>query len=253
MKYFGDSSLAKLIVLIRDALNTHTFNKENPHGVTAEQVGAPPETRTINGKPLSADVKLSASDVGALPSAGGTLTGNLTGKYITGTWMQTTSVADLSKTPPRVAVLDGSGWVYYRTPAELCGDIGAVPNTQKGAKNGVASLGADGKVPSSQLPAISSVKTYTATIGTTWTEDAMTGTKTQNVAISGITAAMTAKVDHVYTGSGTSDDYAAFVKAENQYLTYITNGYAETYAGGIKFTIFGDANTVSIPIVVEVA
>lgn len=97
------------------------------------------------------------------------------------------------------------------------------------------------------------VKTYTATIGTTWTEDSTTGVKTQNVAIPGVLASHTAKVDHAYTGSGTSEDYAAFVEAENQYLNCITNGYAETYNGGVKFTIFGDTNTVSIPIVVEVA
>lgn len=118
---------------------------------------------------------------------------------------------------------------------------------------GAASLGADGKVPASQLPEISSVKTCTATIGTAWVEDENTGVKTQSVAIAGVTAQSTAMVDHVYTGSGTSDDYAAFVEAENQYLNCITNGYAETYDGGIKFTIFGDANTVAIPIVAEVS
>lgn len=131
--------------------------------------------------------------------------------------------------------------------------IGAIASTAKGTAGGVASLGTDGKVPSSQLPEISSVKTYTATIGTTWVEDENTGVKTQTVAIAGVTAQSTAMVDHVYTGSGTSDDYAAFVEAENQYLTCITNGYAETYNGGIKFTIFGDANTVVIPIVAEVS
>lgn len=98
-----------------------------------------------------------------------------------------------------------------------------------------------------------SIKTYTATIGTTWTEDSNTGVKTQSVAIPGVLASHTATVDHAYTGSGTSDDYAAFVEAENQYLTCITNGFAETYNGGIKFTIFGDANTVEIPIVAEVS
>lgn len=118
---------------------------------------------------------------------------------------------------------------------------------------GAASLGADGKVPASQLPEISSIKTYTAAIGTAWVEDENTGVKTQSVAIAGVTAQNTALVDHVYTGAGTSDDYAAFVEAENQYLTCITNGYAETYDGGIKFTIFGDANTVAIPIVAEVS
>lgn len=131
------------------------------------------------------------------------------------------------------------------------GKDGADPITP--AAIGAASLGADGKVPASQLPEISSVKTYTATIGTTWVKDENTGVKTQSVAIAGVTAQSTAMVDHVYTGSGTSDDYAAFVEAENQYLTCITNGYAETYDGGIKFTIFGDANTVAIPIVAEVS
>lgn len=131
--------------------------------------------------------------------------------------------------------------------------IGAIATTAKGTAGGVAALGTDGKVPASQLPEISSVKTYTATIGTTWTEDSNTGVKTQSVAIPGVLASQTATVDHVYTGSGTSDDYAAFVEAENQYLNCITNGYAETYNGGIKFTIFGDASTVAIPIVVEVS
>lgn len=137
------------------------------------------------------------------------------------------------------------------THASQHGKDGADPITP--AAIGAASLGTDGKVPASQLPEISSVKTYTATIGTTWVKDENTGVKTQSVAIAGVTAQSIAMVDHVYTGSGTSDDYAAFVEAENQYLNCITNGYAETYDGGIKFTIFGDANTVAIPIVAEVS
>lgn len=62
---------------------------------------------------------------GKLDKTGGTLTGNLTGKYLTGTWLQTTASTDLGRTPGKVAVLDESGWVYYRTPAELKSDIGA--------------------------------------------------------------------------------------------------------------------------------
>ena len=61
-----------------------------------------------------------------LDKTGGTLTGNLTGKYITGTWLQSTAAANLGKTPGKIAVLDDSGWVYYRTPAELLADIGAM-------------------------------------------------------------------------------------------------------------------------------
>ena len=63
---------------------------------------------------------------GKLDKAGGTLTGNLIGKYITGTWLQSTAAANLGKTPGKIAVLDDSGWVYYRTPAELLADIGAM-------------------------------------------------------------------------------------------------------------------------------
>lgn len=94
---------------------------------------------------------------------------------------------------------------------------------------------------------------YTATIGTNWTENEDTGVNTQTVSIAGITAEHTAKVDHSSASvDGTSDGYAKFVEEENQYLTYITNGFAETVEGGIKFTIFGDTPTVNIPIVVEV-
>lgn len=62
---------------------------------------------------------------GKLDKTGGTLTGNLTGKYLTGTWLQTTASTDLGRTPGKIAVLDESGWVYYRTPAEIKSDIGA--------------------------------------------------------------------------------------------------------------------------------
>lgn len=97
------------------------------------------------------------------------------------------------------------------------------------------------------LEDISSTKVYTGTIGTTWTEND-DGTKTQTVTITGIKATDTAIVDH---SQDNITDYTAFVTAENQYLTNITNGFAVTVANGIRFTIFGDANTVAIPIVVE--
>ena len=61
---------------------------------------------------------------GKLPTSGGTLTGNLTGKYITGTWLRSTEASDLGRTPGKIAVLDDSGWVYYRTPSELFADLG---------------------------------------------------------------------------------------------------------------------------------
>lgn len=43
----------------------------------AKANAAVPESRTVNGKALSADVTLSAADVGALPTSGGTMTGSI--------------------------------------------------------------------------------------------------------------------------------------------------------------------------------
>lgn len=62
-----------------------------------------------------------------LPLSGGTLTGNLTGKYITGTWLQSTAAAALGSTAQKIAVLDSSGWVYYRSLSELLSDLGTLP------------------------------------------------------------------------------------------------------------------------------
>ena len=63
---------------------------------------------------------------GKLSTSGGTLTGNLTGKYIAGTWLQTTEATDFGRAPSKIAILDELGWIYYRTPAELLSDIGGV-------------------------------------------------------------------------------------------------------------------------------
>lgn len=74
--------------------------------------------------PVQNKVIKSALD-GKLSTSGGMLTGNLSGQYITGTWLQTTAATDLGRTPGKIAILDESGWVYYRTPAEIKSDIGA--------------------------------------------------------------------------------------------------------------------------------
>lgn len=60
-----------------------------------------------------------------LPLTGGTLTGNLTGKYITGTWLQSTAAGHQTTPATKVPVLDSSGWLYWRSPAELKSDMHA--------------------------------------------------------------------------------------------------------------------------------
>lgn len=84
---------------------------------TADEVGAVPVSRTINGKALNADITLGAGDVGAVPT-----TTTVNGKALSG---------NISLTAD---------------------DVGAIPASQKGAASGVAELDSTGRVPSTQLP-----------------------------------------------------------------------------------------------------
>lgn len=80
---------------------------------------------TLTNKLKSIDSSIAAK----LPLSGGTLTGNLNGQYFTGTWLQTTSATDLGRTCNKICVLDESGWIYYRTPAELLSDAGGAKSS----------------------------------------------------------------------------------------------------------------------------
>lgn len=68
-----------------------------------------------------------------------TLDGNLTGKYLTGTWLQATATTDLGKAPPYVCVFDSNGWLYKRTPAELKSDMGVVTPADYVVERGTSS------------------------------------------------------------------------------------------------------------------
>lgn len=116
-------------------------------GDASELTGNIPATDWVNGF-------LTAALAKKLDKTGGTLTGNLTGKYITGTWLQTTAATDLNKAPPKVAVLDASGWVYYRTLDELKTDLGV---TSSGSSSGssmkaLESIGGYLGIPTADIP-----------------------------------------------------------------------------------------------------
>lgn len=129
----------------------HIGNFNNPHQVTKTQVGLnnvanvlqysannppPYPVTSVNGK--TGAVSLEASDVGALATTGGTLTGNLTGRYLTGTWLQSTEVTDLNSPATKIAVIDSSGWVYYRTAIEILNDIGVPAAIQAAIGDAIA-------------------------------------------------------------------------------------------------------------------
>ncbi len=105
--------------------NTSQLNNDSGF-ITSES--AP--VKSVNSK--TGDVALNASDVGALPTSGGTLTGDLTvgsasiktNGYVVGTWLQGTATNHLTNAATKIAVQDGSGWVYHRTAEEIKSDIG---------------------------------------------------------------------------------------------------------------------------------
>ena len=97
---------------VGEALNLHIADKNNPHNVTVQQIGASP-----------ADHTHSAADVGAVPATQKGAAGG-------------------------IATLDDSG----KVPADQLPSMDYIPTSQKGAAGGVASLGEDGKVPEALLP-----------------------------------------------------------------------------------------------------
>ena len=128
----------------------------------------------------------------------------------------------------------------------------ASPDSHQDIRQLIADLHGANEAMAAAIEGQSSSKVYYATIGTNWTEDEITGVKSQSIAIDGVLASHTAKMDHVYTGDGGAVSYTTFVEEETEFLTYITNGFAKTYDGGVTLYIFGNANTVEIPVIVEV-
>lgn len=103
---------------------------------------------------------------------------------------------------------------------------------------------------------LSSGGTYYAIIqpgisNSSWIEDTTTGIKTQYVKIDRIREKNNVLINHSSENIDTGG-YQLFISEEDEYVSYITNGYAKPCDGGINFYIFGEANTIPIPIVVKV-
>ena len=93
--------------------------------ITVDAALSSTSTNPVQNKAVKAAIDGNKTALGdKMDKSGGTFTGNVYGKYFCGTWLQSTAASDLGRTPDKIAVLDGSGWVYYRTPAELFADLG---------------------------------------------------------------------------------------------------------------------------------
>ena len=239
------------------ATGAHIARTDNPHGVTAAQVGAVPTTRKVNGKALSADITLAAADVGAaapadlagyLPLSGGTLTGNL----------------DIAKTIASVVLRtgDSSGRLMKNANVEGTVDDGlyltdygvdgseATLKIQGGQQRLRIKLGGtdyavyhEGSKPTPADIGAAVKYRYTATIPTgTWTA-VSGGGYYKDITVSGITAAMTPCVGVVQTS-----DVAASELMVEEFGNNIRR--IETMAGKIRVYTRSDgaAPSVNIPI-----
>lgn len=119
MKYIGENAIKKLIALIKGDL----AKKQDSITVSGLLKG---DGTTISAAVAGTDYAAASHnhDSSYLKLSGGKLTGNLEGKYITGTWLKTTDAIALGSAATKICVLDGSGWIYYRTPEQIRSDIG---------------------------------------------------------------------------------------------------------------------------------
>lgn len=145
MKYIGENAIKKLISLIKGDLATKQptitasgiLKGDGSGTVTAADTQEATLVDVPNGLLKGDGTTISAAVAGTdyaaashnhdssyLKLSGGTLTGNLEGKYITGTWLKTTDATALGSAATKICVLDGSGWIYYRTPEQIRSDIG---------------------------------------------------------------------------------------------------------------------------------
>lgn len=134
----------------------------------------------------------------------------------------------------------------YLTPASGGGGS-YIPISDKGQPNGVASLGSDGKVPTTQLPQIGSAEIFSKTLTTSGWTMGSDGRYKQDVSVTGVTTST--KIITVDVDLTTSD-----MDAKVEYLTAWAGPSAnEVTQGSGKITFYSyEKPNVAIPIFVGV-
>ena len=120
-----------------DSFAAHLGRTDNPHSVTAEQVGARPNTwlpstaevgavptsRTVNGKALSADISLSAADVGAAASSHNQSASTITAGTLGGQIKANASAVSTTATAQVRNIYAGTGDMTAGSSSLTTGDI----------------------------------------------------------------------------------------------------------------------------------
>lgn len=128
-----------------EGTNQFTYNGSATRNIniTSSSIGAASSSHNHDssyvkksGDTMTGDLKFQKTNTDGTTSTTATI-GAATG-YITGTWLQTTSVGNKAGD---FATIDSSGWIYKRTAAQVLSDIGAASNSHNHDTNYVKKTG----------------------------------------------------------------------------------------------------------------
>ena len=171
------------------------------------------------------------------PSSGG-YSINAAG-YIRGSWLQAPSTGKASSNTGKVCVLDGSGWVYYRTPAEIVSDGGGATTDQiPTVNNGKLTIQKNG----------TDVATFTANQSTNVTANITVPTKVSEITndsgfttnkgtVTSVAVKMNGTTKGTVTSSGTIDlgTVVTDVSGKLDKTTYEVNKTIEFGSSGVLY------------------
>ena len=109
-----------ILLTVSDSITSSSKSTSVSTGDCIYHIPASGKGITIGGIAESEgfNVKMPATFSGPITAGG-----NYNGQYVTGTWLQTTQATDLGRKPPKVAVLDESGWIYSRAFSSFAKDM----------------------------------------------------------------------------------------------------------------------------------
>ena len=105
-----------ILLTVSDSITSSSKSTSVSTGYCIYHIPASGKGITIGGiaEKEGFNVKMPATFSGPITAGG-----NYNGQYVTVTWLQTTQATDLGRKPPKVAVLDESGWIYSRALSSL--------------------------------------------------------------------------------------------------------------------------------------